>query len=74
MQAGDAAAAERAARALVQVNPRDHAAWHVLAVLALRSGRAEVAVELAERAHRLERKNAAYLNTSRCRARRSRPG
>ena len=63
MQSGDAAAAERAARALVQVNPRDHAAWHVLAVLALRSGRAEVAVELAERAHRLERKNAAYLNT-----------
>ena len=63
MQAGDAAAAERATRALVQVNPRDHAAWHVLAVLALRSGRAEVAVELAERAHRLERKNAAYLNT-----------
>jgi Flp pilus assembly protein TadD len=35
----------------------------VLAVLALRNGRAEVAVELAERAHRLERKNAAYLNT-----------
>jgi tetratricopeptide (TPR) repeat protein len=63
MEAGDAAAAERATRGLVQVNPRDHAAWHVLAVLALRSERAELAVELAERAHRLERKNAAYLNT-----------
>jgi len=63
LEAGDAAGAERAARGLVQANPRDHAAWHVLAVLALRGGRAEVAVELAERAHRLERKNAAYLNT-----------
>ena len=63
LRSGDAAEAERAARLLVQANPRDHAAWHVLAVLALRGGRAEIAVELATHAHRLERKNAAYLNT-----------
>ena len=63
LQAGDDAAAERAARALVQVNPREHAAWHALAVVALRGGQVHVAAELAERAHRLDRKNAGYLNT-----------
>ena len=38
-------------------------AWHVLAVVALRGGQAASAVELAERAYRLDRKNAGYLNT-----------
>jgi len=63
MQSGDDAATERAARALVQINPREHAAWHALAVVALHAGRADTAAELAERAHRLDRRNPGYLNT-----------
>ena len=63
MQAGDDTGAERAASALVRINPREHAAWHALAVVALRACRREAAVELAERAHQLDRKNPGYLNT-----------
>jgi tetratricopeptide (TPR) repeat protein len=63
MRAGDDVAAERAARALVRANPREHAAWHALAVVALRTGRADAAVEFAERAHQLDRKNPGYLST-----------
>jgi tetratricopeptide (TPR) repeat protein len=63
IQAGDDAVAERAAAALVGANPREHAAWHVLAVVALRAGRAASAIEFAERAWQLDRKNVGYLNT-----------
>jgi Flp pilus assembly protein TadD len=63
IRAGDDAAAERAARMLVRANPREHGAWHILAIAALRTGRAAAGVEAAERAHQLDRKNPDYSNT-----------
>lgn len=62
MQAGDDVRAERAARALLHANPREHTAWRVLAMVALRAGSRTAAVEAAERAHGLDRKNPDYLN------------
>lgn len=63
MRSGDHAAAERAAALLLQANPRDHAAWHLLAMSALRGGRSAAGAEAARRAHELDRKNPDYLNT-----------
>jgi tetratricopeptide (TPR) repeat protein len=63
MLARNDAAAERAAHALVRANPREHAAWNVLAVVALRRGNGAAAAEAAGRAHELDRKNPDYLNT-----------
>ena len=61
--AGDDAAAENALRQIVAENPRDPDAWHILAGLIIRAGRAAEAIEYALRAHQLDRRNALYLNT-----------
>jgi Tfp pilus assembly protein PilF len=62
MQAGDDVRAEHAARVLLHANPREHTAWRVLAMVALRNGGRTAAIEAAERAHELDRKNPDYLN------------
>jgi len=62
LDAGNIAGAQRAARVLLQTNPREHAAWRVLTVAALRSGQPVAAVDAAEHAHKLDRKNPDYLN------------
>ena len=63
LNAGRDGEAERAARMLADANPREHAAWHAIATVALRAANPSQAVEAAERAHQLDRKNASYLNT-----------
>jgi tetratricopeptide (TPR) repeat protein len=52
-----------AAWAEVQSNPRNHAAWHYLAVRALQAGRGDIAIGYAQRAHELARRNGEYLAT-----------
>lgn len=47
----------------VAANPREHRAHHALAVIALRSGRPELAAERARSAAALDRRNHEYLNT-----------
>ena len=62
----DAGNVERAEPLLLQIvglNPRDAEAWHMLAIIAVRSGRASEAIDHAMRAHRLDRRNPLYLNT-----------
>jgi len=54
--------AERALAEIVRLNPREHLAWSLLASLALQRGEADVALAHAQRAHELDRRNAAYLN------------
>jgi Flp pilus assembly protein TadD len=61
--AGDDARAEPLFRHIVTENPRDPDAWHMLAVLAIRSGRGAEGIESALRAHQLDRRNHLYLNT-----------
>ena len=61
--AGDDAQAEPLLRRIVALNARDAEAWHMLAVIAVRSGRSGDAVDLAKRAQELDRRNAEYLNT-----------
>src|SRR3954452_6935140 len=61
--AGDDAQAEPLLRRIVAMNARDAAAWHMLAVIAVRAGRAEDAVDLGKRALELDRRNVEYLNT-----------
>jgi Flp pilus assembly protein TadD len=63
VDAGDLARAEPLLLQVVGINPRDADAWHMLAVIAVRGGRAEEAVEKAKRAHELDRRNYLYLNT-----------
>jgi Flp pilus assembly protein TadD len=63
VDAGDDASAEPLFLQIVALNPRDAEAWHMLAVVAIRSGRVAEAGERAERAHQLERRNHLYLNT-----------
>lgn len=43
--------------------PRDHAAWHAIALLHLRAGSPDLALPAAQRAVALDRRNAEYLNT-----------
>jgi Flp pilus assembly protein TadD len=62
-QAADLARAEPLLLQVVGINPRDADAWHMLAVIAVRGGRAEEAVEKAKRSHELDRRNYLYLNT-----------
>ncbi|MCL4801829.1 MAG: tetratricopeptide repeat protein [Burkholderiales bacterium] len=54
--------AERALAEIVRLNPREHLAWSLLASLALHRGEADLALAHAQRAHELDRRNAAYLN------------
>jgi Flp pilus assembly protein TadD len=61
--AGDLMAAEPLFREIVSRNPRDHEAWHVLALIACRSGRPMEAIGYATQAHRLDSRNPLYLNT-----------
>ncbi len=61
--AGDLARAEPLLLQIVGVNPRDAEAWHMLAAIALRAGRPGEAIEHADRAYALDRRNHLYLNT-----------
>ena len=63
LQAGDEGTAENALRQIVAENPRHADAWHMLAGLIIRAGRGGEAIESALRAHELDRRNSAYLNT-----------
>jgi Flp pilus assembly protein TadD len=63
IDAGDWESAEPLLRLIVSDNPRDASAWHMLAVIAIRTGRAAEANEFGKRALELDRRNAAYLNT-----------
>jgi len=60
--AGDDAQAETLFYRIVAENPRDADAWHMLALIAVRSGRGTDAIELAKRALELDRRNGPYLN------------
>jgi len=55
--------AEAAFRELLGREPAHHGAWHALAWTYLQSGRAELALGVARRAHELSRANLDYLNT-----------
>lgn len=61
--ARDDARAQPLFERIVALNARDAEAWHMLAVIAVRGGRSEDAVELAKRALELDRRNPDYLNT-----------
>jgi Tfp pilus assembly protein PilF len=63
LDAGDFAAAEQSFRRIVDAEPRAHPAWNGLAVVALRAGFPEAALEHAKRALELDRRNPVYLNT-----------
>src|SRR5262245_12181278 len=66
LEAMRAARFDQAEQAFLQVagaNPKDHRAWHMLAVIALNTARPAKAVELAQRALQHDRRNAAYLST-----------
>jgi len=62
LAAGRRDEAERALAEIVRLNPREHLAWSLLASLALQRGEADRALAHAQRAHELDRRNAAYLN------------
>jgi len=63
VDAGDLERAEPLLLQVVGLNARDSEAWHMLAAIAIRHGRGAEAVESAQRAHHLERRNHLYLNT-----------
>jgi predicted O-linked N-acetylglucosamine transferase (SPINDLY family) len=63
MAAGQLAEAEQAFGRIAAANPREHRARHALAVIALRSGRPEIALEHARGALAMDRRNPEYLNT-----------
>ena len=63
MAAGRLDEAEQAFARIVAANPREHRAHHALAVIAVRSGQLELAVERARSAQALDRRNHEYLNT-----------
>jgi Flp pilus assembly protein TadD len=63
LQAGDDAGAETVLRQIVAENPRQADAWHMLAGLIIHAGRGAEAIEVALRAHQLDRRNPLYLNT-----------
>jgi tetratricopeptide (TPR) repeat protein len=54
--------AQPALRAIVAANPREHYAWSLLGLAALKRGEADAALPLLQRALSLDRSNAAYLN------------
>jgi Flp pilus assembly protein TadD len=55
--------AEPLFRQIVELQPRDAGAWHALALILCRTGRAEEAAHCALAAHKLEKRNHIYLNT-----------
>ncbi|MGQ0656033.1 MAG: tetratricopeptide repeat protein, partial [Betaproteobacteria bacterium] len=62
LDAGDLAGAQAIFQALVAAQPRLHAGWNALAVVAIRAGEPALAESHARRALELERRNASYLN------------
>jgi Flp pilus assembly protein TadD len=62
VDAADWPRAEPLLRRIVAENPSDASAWHMLAVIAIRHGRPDEAIELCDRAVRLERRNALFLS------------
>jgi tetratricopeptide (TPR) repeat protein len=63
MRAGRAAEAEAAFARVASANPKEHRAWHMLAVIALNAARPHDAFGLAQRALQHDRRNPAYRNT-----------
>lgn len=63
MRSGRPADAQAAFAQLASANPKEHRAWHMLAVIALNAARPQEAVGLAQRALQHDRRNPAYLNT-----------
>lgn len=63
MRAGRLDEAEAAFGEIAAANPKDHRAWHMLAVIALNAARPDLALERAQRAVQHDRRNPAYLNT-----------
>jgi thioredoxin-like negative regulator of GroEL len=63
IDAGDLPAAEMLLRQIVETEPRAHAAWDALAIVALHAGEPEMALARAQRAVELERRNPFYRNT-----------
>jgi predicted O-linked N-acetylglucosamine transferase (SPINDLY family) len=63
LAAGRLDEAEQALGRIAVANPREHRARHALALIALQTGRPELAVEHARSAHALDRRNPEYLNT-----------
>jgi tetratricopeptide (TPR) repeat protein len=62
LAANDLTGASRSFGQIVAGNPRAHAAWNALSVIAVRSGAPDVAVEHSRRALEFNRRNAVYLN------------
>ena len=62
LNAGDYETADRIFRAIVERDPAAHQAWLALAVIAFHTGSPDLAVERAQRAVALDRKNPDYLN------------
>ena len=62
LAAGDYDAADRIFRTIVEQDPAAHQAWLALAVVAIRAGSPELAIEHARRALALDRNNPDYLN------------
>jgi Tfp pilus assembly protein PilF len=63
LEAGDLATAETMFREVTARDPRQGEAWHVLAQIACRSGRAAEGLSFARQAHALSRRDAEVLNT-----------
>ena len=62
VDAADWPRAEPLLRRIVAENPGDASAWHMLAVIAIHHGRPDEAIELCDKAVRLERRNALFLS------------
>ncbi len=62
LAAGDYDTADRVFRTIVEQDPAAHQAWLALAVVAVRAGSPELAIEHARRALALDRNNPDYLN------------
>src|SRR5580765_1078835 len=62
VDAADWPRAEPLLRRIVAEHPADASAWHMLAVIAIRHGRPDEAINLCDKAVRLERRNALFLS------------
>jgi tetratricopeptide (TPR) repeat protein len=63
MRNGSLREAQAAFEQVTSVNPKEHRAWHMLAVIALNASRPHEAVAYGQRALLHDRRNVAYLNT-----------
>lgn len=63
LDANDLRGAEQLFRSIVESEPRAHPAWNALSVVAVRSGFPELALERAQHALELDRRNPVYLNS-----------